>query len=69
VGGILLAAVFYDSLQSGLTIIDVPTYWIQLPQGMVLLGAVLLDELRRRLSRRRNRPSPEPEPEPAAAAS
>jgi ribose transport system permease protein len=67
VGGILLAAVFYDSLQSGLTIVDVPTYWIQLPQGLVLLGAVLLDELRRRRLRfSRNRPAPEPE---AAAVS
>jgi ribose transport system permease protein len=68
IGGILLAAVFYDSLQSGLTIIDVPTYWIQLPQGLVLLGAVLLDELRRRRLRlTRNRPAPEPDTAVAAS--
>ncbi len=48
VAGILLAALFYDSLQSGLTIINVPSYWIELPQGLVLLVAVLLDQARRR---------------------
>jgi ribose transport system permease protein len=51
VAGILLAALFYDSLQSGLTIIDVPSYWIELPQGLVLLAAVLLDQARRRRAR------------------
>jgi ribose transport system permease protein len=53
--GILLAALFYDSLQSGLTIINVPSYWIELPQGLVLLVAVLLDQLRRRRARSRDR--------------
>lgn len=51
VAGILLAALFYDSLQSGLTIINVPSYWIELPQGLVLLAAVLLDQARRRRAR------------------
>lgn len=61
VGGILLAAVFYDSLQSGLTIINVPTYWIELPKGLVLLMAVLLDhERRRRIRIRNSRPAAEP---------
>jgi ribose transport system permease protein len=60
--GILLAALFYDSLQSGLTIINVPSYWIELPQGCVLLAAVLLDQLRRRRARPRERlPPAEPE--------
>ena len=60
--GILLAALFYDSLQSGLTIINVPSYWIELPQGCVLLAAVLLDQMRRRRARPRERvPAPEPE--------
>ena len=36
--GILLAALFYDSLQSGLTIINVPSYWIELPQGLRSAG-------------------------------
>jgi ribose transport system permease protein len=53
VAGILLAALFYDSLQSGLTIINVPSYWIELPQGLVLLVAVLLDQTRRRRGARR----------------
>jgi ribose transport system permease protein len=53
VAGILLAALFYDSLQSGLTIINVPSYWIELPQGLVLLVAVLLDQTRRRRARPR----------------
>ncbi len=47
VTGILLAALFFDSLQSGLTIINVPSYWIELPEGLVLLAAVLLDRARR----------------------
>ena len=55
VTGILLAALFYDSLQSGLTIINVPSYWIELPEGLVLLAAVLLDRARR-ARRRTSRP-------------
>jgi ribose transport system permease protein len=50
--GILLAALFYDSLQSGLTILNVPTYWLELAEGLVLLVAVVLDHLRH--SRRRS---------------
>lgn len=53
--GILLAALFYDSLQSGLTILNVPSYWIGLAEGLVLLAAVLLDHARRS-RRRRERP-------------
>jgi ribose transport system permease protein len=47
IGGILLAAVFYDSLQSGLTILDVSSYWLELAEGLVLLAAVVADQLRR----------------------
>jgi ribose transport system permease protein len=50
--GILLAALFYDSLQSGLTILNVPSYWLELAEGLVLLVAVVLDQLRH--SRRRS---------------
>jgi ribose transport system permease protein len=39
--GIGLAALFYDSLQSGLTIVNIPTYWLELGEGLILLGAVL----------------------------
>jgi ribose transport system permease protein len=48
VAGILLAAVFYDSLQSGLTILNVPSYWLDLAEGLVLLAAVVADQMRRR---------------------
>jgi ribose transport system permease protein len=65
--GILLAALFYDSLQSGLTIVNVPSYWIELPQGLVLLVAVLLDQTRRRRARTRElAPIAEPERAPAS---
>lgn len=68
VGGILLAALFYDSLQSGLTIINVPSYWIELPQGLVLLAAVVLDQARRRRARPREL-TPSAQPETAASPS
>lgn len=68
VGGILLAALFYDSLQSGLTIINVPSYWIELPQGLVLLVAVVLDQARRRRARPREL-APSAQPETAASPS
>lgn len=71
VAGILLAALFYDSLQSGLTIMNVPSYWIELPEGLVLLAAVLLDRARR--ARRRGLRPREPvavaEPDAVVAAS
>jgi ribose/xylose/arabinose/galactoside ABC-type transport system permease subunit len=47
IGGILLAAMFFDSLQSGLTILDVSSYWLELAEGLVLLAAVVADQLRR----------------------
>jgi ribose/xylose/arabinose/galactoside ABC-type transport system permease subunit len=47
IGGILLAAVFFDSLQSGLTILNVSSYWLNLAEGLVLLVAVIADQVRR----------------------
>jgi ribose transport system permease protein len=47
IAGILLAAVFYDSLQSGLTILNVSSYWLNLAEGLVLLVAVIADQARR----------------------
>jgi ribose transport system permease protein len=47
IGGILLAALFFDSLQSGLTILNVSSYWLELAEGLVLLAAVVADQLRR----------------------
>ena len=55
IGGILLAAVFFDSLQSGLTILNVSSYWLNLAEGLVLLVAVIVDQARRsRRGRRRH---------------
>jgi ribose transport system permease protein len=56
IGGILLAAMFFDSLQSGLTILDVSSYWLELAEGLVLLAAVVADQIRRN-RRGRVRPS------------
>ena len=53
--------------QSGLTIVNVPSYWIELPQGLVLLVAVLLDQTRRRRGTRRE-PGAVIEAEAATAA-
>lgn len=47
IGGMFVAALFYDSLQSGLTILNVPTYWLECVQGLVLLAAVIAGQLRR----------------------
>jgi ribose transport system permease protein len=47
IGGILLAAAFFDSLQSGLTILNVSSYWLNLAEGLVLLVAVVADQVRR----------------------
>jgi ribose/xylose/arabinose/galactoside ABC-type transport system permease subunit len=47
IAGIALAAVFFDSLQSGLTILNVSSYWLNLAEGLVLLVAVIVDQLRR----------------------
>lgn len=46
IGGIFLGALFYDSISSGLVILNVSTYWLDLAQGLVLLGALLLGQLR-----------------------
>jgi ribose transport system permease protein len=56
IGGILLAATFYDSLQSGLTILNVPTYWLDVTQGAVLLLAVIVSQRRRAHRGRSRRP-------------
>ncbi len=46
VAGTLLGAVLIDSVSVGLTLLNVPSFWIQLFVGLVLLLAVLLDRLR-----------------------
>jgi ribose transport system permease protein len=47
--GAFLGIVFYDSISSGLIILHVSTYYLGLAQGLVLLAALVLDQLRRRI--------------------
>jgi ribose transport system permease protein len=49
VSGAFLGIVFYDSISSGLIVLHVSTYYLGLAQGVVLLGALMLDQLRRRV--------------------
>lgn len=44
--GTLLGAILIDSVSVGLTLLNVPSFWIQLFVGLVLLLAVLLDRAR-----------------------
>ena len=44
--GTLLGAVLIESVSVGLTLLNVPSFWIQLFVGLVLLLAVLLDRAR-----------------------
>ena len=46
VGGALLGALLIESVSVGLTLLNVPSFWIQLFVGLVLLLAVLLDRVR-----------------------
>lgn len=51
VGGALLAAIFVESITSGLVSLSVPTYWQSFAVALVLLVAVVADEARRRRQR------------------
>jgi ribose transport system permease protein len=44
--GTFLGAVLIESVSVGLTLLNVPSFWIQLFIGLVLLLAVLLDRAR-----------------------
>jgi len=48
IAGAALAAVFIETMTRGLITLGVSTFWLQCVQALVLLGAVLLDFLRRR---------------------
>jgi ribose transport system permease protein len=52
VWGAVLAAVFLESINSGLVSLNVAPYWQQLTQAVVLLVAVVADEARRRHRRK-----------------
>ena len=49
--GALVAALFLESINSGLVSLDVPAYWQQFAQSAVLLAAVIADQVRRRRPR------------------
>ncbi|MDX7953770.1 ABC transporter permease [Lichenihabitans sp. Uapishka_5] len=58
VTGALVAAVFIESIDSGLVSLNVPAYWQQFAEAIVLLAAVMADRaLRRRPFRRPVAPS------------
>ena len=48
IGGSVLGALILGTLQNGLTIINVPSYWQQLCIGSIFILAVLADQIRRR---------------------
>ncbi len=52
VSGALVAALFIESINSGLVSLDVPAYWQQFAQAIVLLIAVIADQARRTRRRR-----------------
>jgi ribose transport system permease protein len=52
VWGAVVAALFLESINSGLVSLDVAPYWQQLTQAVVLLVAVVADEARRRYRRK-----------------
>lgn len=50
VGGTLLAVMILGTLNNGLTLMDVSSFWQDITRGVVLLLAVSLDQLRTKLS-------------------
>lgn len=53
--GALVAAIFIESINSGLVSLNISAYWQEFAQAIVLLVAVLTDEARRRRAMRRPR--------------
>ena len=62
--GALVAAVFIESINSGLVSLSVSAYWQQFAQAFVLLVAVIVDQARRRRSLRRPMEAPQPTANP-----
>ncbi len=48
ISGSVLGALILGTLQNGLTIVNVPSYWQQLCIGLIFILAVMADQLRRR---------------------
>lgn len=51
VGGTVLAVLIVGVLANGLIQLNVPSFWIEVANGLLLLGAVTVDRLRVRLTR------------------
>jgi ribose transport system permease protein len=58
IGGALVAALFIESINSGLVSLNVPAYWQQFAQSIVLLIAVIADQTRRTHHGRPTLPEP-----------
>jgi ribose/xylose/arabinose/galactoside ABC-type transport system permease subunit len=52
IGGILVGTLFLASIQNGLNLEGVATYWQYIVSGTVLLGAVAVDQLAQRRTER-----------------
>jgi ribose transport system permease protein len=51
IGGTVLAVLIVGVLSNGLIQLNVPSFWIEVANGLLLLGAVTVDRLRLRLTR------------------
>lgn len=51
IGGTVLAVLIVGVLGNGLILLNVPSFWIEVANGLLLLGAVSVDRLRVRLTR------------------
>jgi ribose transport system permease protein len=49
--GVLLGAAFMGVLRNGLVLVGVSAYWLQAVQGLVIVTAIMLDQLRKRRQR------------------
>lgn len=49
--GVILGAALIEEIRNGLVLESVPGYWTQLVVGLVILGAMTVDQARRRLRR------------------
>jgi ribose transport system permease protein len=66
IGGALVAAIFIESINSGLVSVDVAPYWQQFAQSIVLLVAVVADQARRRRQGRAKPVAPVASPVPSS---
>ena len=48
--GVLIGAAAMQVLRNGLVLVKVPAYWLQAVQGLVIVVAIMLDQLRKRRS-------------------